>query len=74
MRKRSSQIIELLALASIMVLDLTQTSWAGPPGPPGSTGTSGYGSGIITAPLGGDGILIVTTVAIAGYGYWKSRK
>ncbi|MDR3579646.1 MAG: hypothetical protein P4L44_06770 [Oryzomonas sp.] len=71
MRKRTSQIIELLALASIVVLDITQTCWAGPPGPPGTTGS---GSGIITAPLGGDGILIVTTVAIAGYGYWKSRK
>ena len=73
MRKRTSQIIELLALASITVLEITQTCWADPPGPPGTTG-SGSGSGVITAPLGGDGILIATTFAIAGYGYWKSRK
>jgi hypothetical protein len=64
MRKRTSRIIELIALASITVLDITQTCWAGPPGPPV----------IITAPLGGNGILIAATVAIAGYGYWKSRK
>jgi hypothetical protein len=71
MRKRTSRIIELLALASITVLGITQTCWAGPPGTPDSYGS---GSGIITAPLGGDGILIAVSCAIAGYGYWKSRK
>jgi hypothetical protein len=64
MRKHISRIFEIVILASITALNIVQTCWAGPPGPPV----------IITAPLGGDGILIATSCAIAGYGYWKSRK
>jgi hypothetical protein len=73
MRKQLSRISELFVLASITALDISQTCWAGPPGTPDQYG-AGSGSGIITAPLGGDGILIATTFAIAGYGYWKSRR
>jgi len=64
MRKHISRTAEVLALAAITVVTIAQTCWAGPPGPPV----------IITAPLGGDGILITTSCVIAGYGYWKSRK
>ena len=64
MRKHIGQISEKLIVASITLVTIAQTCWAGPPGPPV----------IITAPLGGDGILIATSCAIAGYGYWKSRK
>jgi hypothetical protein len=63
MRKHIGKISEKLILATIALVTIAQTCWAGPPGPP-----------IITAPLGGDGILIATTIAIAGYGYWKFRK
>jgi hypothetical protein len=63
MRKHISQISAKLILASITLVTITQTCWAGPPGPP-----------VITAPLGGDEILIATTFAIASYGYWKSRR
>ena len=64
MRKHISQIFELLILAAMSAVIIAQTSWAGPPAPPV----------IITAPLGGNGILIATTIAIAGYGFWKSRR
>ncbi len=65
MRKRMSRVSELLVLATITALNIVQSCWAGPPPPP-STAPS--------VPAGSIEVSIATAAAIAGYGYWKSRK
>lgn len=60
--KRSAECILPAVLA---FLHLARTSWAGPPLPPGAAPS---------VPVGGAEVTIATTLVIAGYGIWKSRK
>jgi hypothetical protein len=66
MKRTFDRIAETFIFSVFTILNLTATCWSGPPGPP---------DGLPRAtPLGGIEITIATAVAIAGYGYWKSRK
>ena len=64
MYRRLDKIAESLMLATLVVMNLCTASWADPPPPPVIPAT----------PVGSTEIIIATAVAIAGYGYWKSRK
>jgi hypothetical protein len=64
MKQKIDRIAETLTVAGLAILSLYATCWAGPPPPPSIPAT----------PVGGTEISIATAVAIAGYGYWKSRK
>jgi len=66
MYRRLNNIAESLMLATLVIMNLCTASWAGPPLPPGMSPPA--------TPVGGMEITIATAVAIAGYGYWKSRK
>ena len=66
MKRSINRILETLTFSALTILTLCATCWAGPPGPP-----------VISAPatpVGGTEVTIATAVAIAGYGFWKSRK
>lgn len=65
MKRKLNRIVESLAFAVLTVLNVYSACWGGPPGPPSSPPAT---------PVGGTEITIATAVAIAGYGYWKSRK
>ncbi len=60
-------IARLFIMLVLAILTIAATCWGGPPAPPV----------IATAPLtpvGGTEIATATAVAMAGYGFWKSRK
>ncbi|HBA89337.1 MAG TPA: hypothetical protein DCZ75_15525 [Geobacter sp.] len=56
-----------LILAALPILCLSDAGWANPPNPPGYGATP-------SVPVGGPGVTVATTLAIALYGIWKSRK
>jgi len=63
MKRRFERILETTLLALLVLANLGQVAWAGPPLPPAPS-----------VPVGGAGVTIATTLVIAGYGIWKSRK
>jgi len=65
MKPKYARIVEMLTLSLFAMLSLCSISWAGPPAPPASPPAT---------PVGGTEASIAIAVAIAGYGYWKSRK
>jgi hypothetical protein len=66
MKRKFERIAETFTFFALTILNLSATCWAGPPGPPNLSHPA--------TPVGGTEITIATAVAIAGYGYWKSRK
>jgi len=64
MERKFIRISETFVLSVLATLSLCATSWAGPPGPP---------SFIPATPVGNAEVSTVTIVAVAIYGYWKSR-
>jgi hypothetical protein len=67
MSRRFDRITELLIPATLAVMIIATASWAGPPPPP-------VIQAIPSTPVGGTEATIATTIAIAAYGIWKSRK
>lgn len=56
-----------LILAALSILYLADAGWANPPLPPGYSSAP-------SVPVGGGGVTVATTLAIAVYGIWKSRR
>ena len=67
MKFRLERTAEKILLAITALVGLAQTCWAGPPMPPGLGATP-------SVPVGGPEVTIATTLVIAGYGIWRSRK
>lgn len=74
MKRTFDRIAEALFFSVVTILNLTATCWAGPPSPPDLSSPIIPIPGIPSTPIGGTEITIATTIAMAGYGYWKSRK
>ena len=63
MKRIFGSIAGTLLLAALSALNLCAPCWAGPPGPP-----------IPATPCGTPVLSALTVAAVAGYGYWKSRR
>ena len=61
MKRSFERLAETLPLTALALLSAGSTCWGGPPGPP-------------STPVGSAGVSAATVVAVAVYGYWKSRK
>ena len=61
MKRSFDCLAETLFLVALTLLSAGSTCWGGPPGPP-------------STPVGSAGVSAATVVAVAVYGYWKSRK
>lgn len=68
MGQKFIRIAETCALAALAVSSLFSAAWAGPPPPPV------IAAQIPATPVGGPEVTLATTLVIAGYGIWKSRK
>ena len=68
MERKFSRISETLMLSAFATLNLCAVCWAGPPGPPV------IAAQIPVTPVGNEEVTAITVVAVAAYGYWKSRK
>lgn len=64
---KRSMITEIGALTALFLTHLSTPVFAGPPGPPAITQ-------IPATPVGSVEMTAATVVAVAAYGYWKSRK
>lgn len=67
MHFKRSMIAEIGALTALFLTHLSTQVFAGPPGPPVVTQ-------IPATPVGNVEMTAATVVAVAAYGYWKSRK
>ena len=61
MKQSVKRVLETLALASVALIHLGGSGWAGPPPVP-------------SVPVGGVGSTVATGTLIVGYGIWKSRR
>jgi len=66
MLQKFTRIAEATVFAALAVTSLFSAAWAGPPAPPVIA--------LPAVPVGGPEVTIATTLVIAGYGIWKSRK
>jgi hypothetical protein len=61
MKQSIKRVQETLVLASVALMHLGGSGWAGPPPVP-------------AVPVGGVGSTVATSILIVGYGIWKSRR
>ena len=70
MKRNFGAVIGTLVLSILALLNLCAVCWAGPPGTPDSFAVAQ----IPRTPVGNVEVTAATVLAVAAYGYWKSRK